>query len=189
MKRSIFSPAPIGVFPAGMSHLDEGEAAGLPVLLQFVTRALLLRNGVSVVASADATEEFLEDSDDIVETGLISAAETVDEVTGDFDEIPAGGEEPRTELDHVLFRSISVVAKLVAIPSVGRVGSPALLSLSREALEGALGYLDSGRESSLSRDESTMLRLMSCLDFGDASVSLLLLLSRVIKWVDGGSFI
>ena len=74
--------------------------------MEFVTRALLLRNGVSVVASAEATEEFLEDSEDIVETGLISAAEPVDEVTGDVEDIPAGEEEPRTELDHVLFRSM-----------------------------------------------------------------------------------
>lgn len=181
MKRSISSPAPTGVFPAGISHLDEGKAAGLPRLLEFVTRALLLRNGVSVVASAEATEEFLEDSEDIVETGLISAAEPVDEVTGDVEDIPAGEEEPRTELDHVLFRSMGVVAKIVVIPSVGRLGSPALLSLAREALEGALQLLESGRENELSRDESTMLRLMRFLDFGDASVSLLGLLARVIQ--------
>ncbi|KAK8800862.1 hypothetical protein WA588_001693 [Blastocystis sp. NMH] len=162
------------------ANWDEGEAAGLPRLLEFVTRALLLRNGVSVVASAEATEEFLEDSEDIVETGLISAAEPVDEVTGDVEDIPAGEEEPRTELDHVLFRSMGVVAKIVAIPSVGRLGSPALLSLAREALEGALQLLESGRENELSRDESTMLRLMRFLDFGDASVSLLGLLARVI---------
>ena len=181
MKRSISSPAPTGVFPAGISHLDEGEAAGLPRLLEFVTRALLLRNGVSVVASAEATEEFLEDSEDIVETGLISAAEPVDEVTGDVEDLPAGEAAPRTELDHVLFRSMGVVAKIVAIPSVGRLGSPALLSLAREALEGALQLLESGRENELSRDESTMLRLMRFLDFGDASVSLLGLLARVIQ--------
>ena len=116
-----------------------------------------------------------------METGLISAAEPVDEVTGDVEDIPAGEEEPRTELDHVLFRSMGVVAKIVVIPSVGRLGSPALLSLAREALEGALQLLESGRENELSRDESTMLRLMRFLDFGDASVSLLGLLARVIQ--------
>ena len=76
---------------------------------------------------------------------------------------------------------MGVVAKIVAIPSVGRLGSPALLSLAREALEGALQLLESGRENELSRDESTMLRLMRFLDFGDASVSLLGLLARVIQ--------
>lgn len=63
----------------------------------------------------------------------------------------------------------------------GSVGIPALLSLAREALEGALQLLESGRENELSRDESTMLRLMRFLDFGDASVSLLGLLARVIQ--------
>ena len=69
--------------------IDNGITGHLPSLVQYVTQALLISNHCRVIVTANTTDEFLEeDSDILLSTVTISSQELIDEITGDYEEIP-----------------------------------------------------------------------------------------------------
>ena len=163
--------------------LDDGVNAHLSSLVQFVTQSLLISNHHPAVMSANSTDEFLEEDSDILFPSTTSAIQDlVDETTGDYEEIPKVIEDPRTEYDYIVQKSLLLLSQLMYIQTVAETSLDALYSLAISSFESVMTVLSKGEEGDIMRDYSVMMRLVSCLNFGERNINILVLLSRIIKY-------
>ena len=163
--------------------IDDGITGHLPSLVQFVTHSLLISNHHPVIMMANTTDEFLEeDSDILLSTVTTSSQELIDEITGDYEEIPRVVEEPQTEYDYIVQKSLLLLSQLMYIPTVSETSLDALYSLAISSFESVMTVLSKGEEGDIMRDYSVVMRMVSCLNFGERNINILVLLSRIIKY-------
>ncbi|KAK8802514.1 hypothetical protein WA171_006193 [Blastocystis sp. BT1] len=161
---------------------NNGITGHLPSLVQYVTQALLISNHCRVIVTANTTDEFLEeDSDILLSTVTISSQELIDEITGDYEEIPRVVEEPQTEYDYIVQKSLLLLSQLLHIPTISETSLDALYSLAISSFESVMTILSKGEEGDIMRDYSVVMRLVSCLNFGERNINILVLLSRIIN--------
>ena len=145
---------------------------------------MLQANHHPILVSSDPSDEFLEEEGDVlVEESDFHECELVDDVTGDFVEIPASLIEDLSETGRVLRGSLLLLSKLLLFPSVycrcvGSVWELCHGSLQAAAREIGTGELPLG----VIKDYCTVLRLVSCVDFRERNMEVLVLLSQIIQW-------
>ena len=162
--------------------LDDGIAAEFPSLLQFIIHTLPSSNRHPVLATAESTDPFLEEEGDILLTTIVnSTIDMIDENTGDFEDVPAIVDEPRTEYDYIIEKSLLVLSKLMLLPSISESSIDGLYSMVMNSFQSVLAVLGKGDDDERMSDYSVMMKMVSYLNFQQRNIEVLVILSQIIK--------
>ena len=133
--------------------IDDTFTGHLTSLVQFVTHSLLLSNHSPVVSLANNADEFLEeDSDILLSTPPMSSQDLMDEITGDYEEIPRVMEEPQTEYDLIVQKSLLFLSQILLIPKIAETNMDGLYSLAMSSFESVMPVLSKGEEGDVMCD-------------------------------------
>ena len=166
-----------------LDPVDNAEQASFPDLLHFVLSLVLQSNHHPILASSDPSQDFLEEEGDVLQDEPdVRDSDLLDDVTGDFIEIPASVIEDSSETGRVLHRSLLLLSKLLLFPSVYCRCAGSVWELCHGSLQAAAREIGSGELPPLViKDYCTVLRLLSCVDFRERNLEALVLLSQIIQ--------
>ena len=105
----------------------------------------------------------------------------IDENTGDFEDVPAIVDEPRTEYDYIIEKSLLVLSKLMLIPSISESSIDGLYSMVMSSFQSVLAVLGKGDDDEQMSDYSVMMKMVSYLNFQQRNIDVLVTLSQIIK--------
>lgn len=121
-----------------------------------------------------------EDGDIPLEEDSVSMS-IVDDMTGDFEELPSEGITVVTEYDHLIHQTILLIAKLLDFPSVYQAGVQEFYDFCYSSLQRSIELVNQTDWNEELEDCSTILRVISNVTFSERNISILLLLSNLIK--------
>ena len=165
--------------------LDDGMTAELSTLLEFIIHTLPRSNHHPVLATAESNDLFMEEEGEIILTTIVnSSVDVIDEITGDFEDVPSIVEEPRTEYDFIIEKSLLVISKLMLLPSINERSIDGLYAMIMSSFQSVLAVLGKGEDDERMSDYSVIMKMVSYLNFQQRNIDVLIALSQVIKYVN-----
>ena len=117
-------------------------------------------------------------------TSLITSVdECMDEVTGDYEDMPNPVEEPHTEYDYIIEKSLLLLSKLTMISSIYESTIEHIYSLVISSFESVLGAISRGEceDDLMMGDYSVMVKMTAHMTFQEKNIDILVYLSRIVK--------
>lgn len=151
-------------------------------MFQFIFQLILERSHHPILRECSRQNELTEEDGDIPLEEDNGSMNTVDDMTGDFEELPSEGIDLTTEYDHLIHQTILLIAKLLDFPSVYQAGVPEFYNFCYSSLQRSIELINQTDWNEELEDCSTILRVISNVTFSERNISVLLLLSNLIKY-------
>lgn len=153
----------------------------LSSLFQFVFQLILERNQHPILTECSHTSELTEEDGDIPTSNDEDVKSQVDDMTGDYEEVPQDDFVVVSEYDHLLYTSIRLLSNLFEFLPIYQQNVSAFYSFCYGELQKSVVLVSQSDWSTELQDCSTILRVITNLSFNEHNIDILLLLSNLIK--------
>lgn len=153
----------------------------LSSLFQFVFQLILERNRHPILAECSHTNELTEEDGDIPMANEEDRKSQIDDMTGDYEEVPQDDFVVVSEYDHLLYTSIRLLSSLFEFQPIYQHNVSAFYSFCYGELQKSVVLVSQSDWNPELQDCSTILRVITNLSFNEHNIDILLLLSNLIK--------
>ena len=142
---------------------------------------ILESNHHSILASCSHTTEISDEEGDIPYEEEELLQNTVDDITGDYEDVPIDGLHSHTEYDCLINQTILLISKLLDFSPVYQATISQFYSYCYPTLQNALTLVNKPEWNIELQDSSTLLRIITNINFSDHNIDILLLLNNLIQ--------
>ena len=142
---------------------------------------ILESNHHHILTSCSHTTEISDEEGDIPYEEEELLQNTVDDITGDYEDVPIDGLHSHTEYDCLINQTILLISKLLDFSPVYQATISQFYSYCYPTLQNALTLLNKPEWNIELQDSSTLLRIITNINFSDHNIDILLLLNNLIQ--------
>lgn len=155
----------------------------LTSLFQFIFQLILESNNHPILNECSRSNELTEEDGDLPYENEVGVIPFIDDMTGDYEEIPTDGYSVHSEYDHLIHQSILLLSKLLDFSSVYQQNIGGFYAFCYDTLQKAVVLINQPEWTTELQDCSTVLRVVSNVSFGEHNIDILILLSTLIKYL------
>lgn len=142
---------------------------------------ILESNHHNILTSCSHTTEISDEEGDIPYEEEELLQNTVDDITGDYEDVPIDGLHSHTEYDCLINQTILLISKLLDFSPVYQATISQFYSYCYPTLQNALTLVNKPEWNIELQDSSTLLRIITNINFSDHNIDILLLLNNLIQ--------
>ena len=153
----------------------------LSSLFQSTFQLILESNHHSILTSCSHITEISDEEGDIPYEEEELLQNTIDDITGDYEDIPVDGLHSHTEYECLINQTILLISKLLDFSPVYHAIISQFYSYCYATLQKALILLNQSEWNIELQDSSILLRIITNINFSDHNIDILLLLNNLIQ--------